>query len=448
MAFIFSVFLVILLGFLDGSLASTTAGLLILVVTAFYSRIGDRDAFNQRMKLALAVLCVYMICSFIFSRSFEDGKFYIVSDSMRYIDFYGKRIQFYMDKSYFIDCYYGLSDSNVLFNATLLGWCIVGNTLLGGTTVFYITLLQTLFGILGIITVFRILNIYFKPEEALKYTFIFACCSLYLFYSCVVIRDIVISFFYILAIEIVLKEYRNRNLILLCVFMLIVWGLRLYSGFFYSIFIALYLYMHAQNSKYKGIAIFFFIAVSCVAVIFIAESAAMDQTFEELEYYEDMTSGSEEAKGGLIATLYKLPLGLKQLSIMLYSQMAPFPSFSVLMRPIESFSQLVMTADIIVYEFFWFFIFYILLCSVVRNHVWGGFSMTEKFLIVIAIIFLLANTSHPDIRRMMPVYPIIYLLFLKSKYYILPASDYVTNKNIMAVVYFLLSFIYLAIKGI
>ena len=104
-------------------------------------------------------------------------------------------------------CYFEFSDSNLLYNAYLNVMAVFANTKLDGMTVFGMTLLQTVWGILSSIVLFRILTRHIEVDKAFRYTLIFSLCSLFLFYSTVIIRDIIICFLYLCAFDIVDRKF-------------------------------------------------------------------------------------------------------------------------------------------------------------------------------------------------------------------------------------------------
>lgn len=436
------------LGYLDGSYASLCAGLLIFLITFLYSKVGPREHSLARLQVGMAALCVYAIMSYIFSRQFEGGEYYMLSDPMRYIDFYGDRTSFYMGKQYFLDAFFGFSDQNVFFNAYFLFWCVVGNVLLGGTTPYYMTLAQTVFGVLSIIVLYRLISIYFDRKHSYKFTLLFAFFSLFLFYSCVIVRDIVIAFFFLLAIEILNQPYKKSNLLRLCIYMLVVWGLRLYSGFFYSVFIFLYIYQNTRSRRYRQLSWLLVGVLGIAVIVFLSRSSILQSTIDEMTMYDTMTSTSEEESGGIIAKLYRLPVGVKQIALMVYSQMAPFPAYTVFQRHMTTATQFMMSFDVMIYEIFWFFVFYMFVICLVFKKVYKQLTKTDIFLLLIAFVYIIANTSHPDVRRMMPVYPIIYLCFLKTKYVIVKPEWFKSRRKLLILVYISLSVLYLFIKAL
>lgn len=438
---------IIACGLFDGSGSSIFAGLLIYILSSLYSlKVGSGNR-SKAFELNSIICFVYIIAAFVFSRSFLNGNFFMVSDSSRYIANYGRYSTFYYDWGYFKDCYLGFSDTNALYNGYMLAISVFANNYLDGTTGFYMTLAQTLFGVLSMDILYRIMLSYFEEKKAYRYTLMFATLSLFLFYSSVVLRDIVIAFFFILAIEIILQPFKSINVVKLLIFMLFTWGIRLYSGFFYCIFIALYLYLYSRNAKAKAIILPIFIVIAIAGSVVVFGASAMEQTTEEIDVYNNMTTEATASSGGFISKLYKLPPGVRHVAVMFYSQMAPFPSYTVL-DAVSTPGHFFIALDVMIYEFFWFFVFYGLAICLVFKKAYKILSINELMLLGMAVIFILANTAHPDIRRMMPVYPIIYLLYNKVKDDAANVSWFKSKKQLLTFIYFGLIIVYMAIKGV
>ena len=445
MVLIVALLLILVISLLDGSWASAFAGVFILLISLLQSQRACVKDKTKSLLLAETVFIVYFTMAFIISLAFEGGNKFYVSDPLRYINAYLDRASFYYDLQYFVDCYFRFSDTNALYNGYLLAVSVFANNVLGGATVFYLTLAQTFFGLLSINVLFRILSIYLPSREAFKQTIVFAFCSLFLLYSSLIIRDIVITYFYLLAIEIVLKKYRTVNIVWLFVLLFITWGVRLYSGLFMVSFIALYFYLRVLNTRIRAIALPLFIAVAIAAGAVLLESVIYEQSVAEIDQYTEMTQTAEEASGGLISALYRLPPGISHVAIMFYSQMAPFPPVGPLLR-VNSLPSLVIALDVFIFEVFWLFVFYILLWSFISLKTYKKLETNELFLFGLAIVFILANTAHPDIRRMMPVYPITYLLYCKCKLFYVPTKWLRDTKSFMALAYFGLLIVYIFIK--
>lgn len=428
--FILSIFSVLVCAIIDNSFAAFFAGVFIMAVCAIMCQTVTKTCRMGAYKTLFLVLPVYIISAFIFSQSFDQNSFFAVSDSMRYLISYQNSMDYTIKIDYLYDTFFGFTDNNGLYNTYIQCWAAIGNRHLGGASVFYMTLAQTLFGVLCSVVLYRIISERY-PKKAVKLTVTFSCCSLFLFYSSVIIRDIIVALFFLFALDYLTKEFKIRRFFLLILFAFIVWGVRLYSGLFYFIFPATYLILRITRGVGKRATMTMLVVLGLMVLPVVAVTALGEQTQAELEEYDEFSANRNV--NGLFNKLSKLPPGAKQLALTLFSQLTPFPPHSILMSA-TTFSQFYMGLDCIVYEFFWFFVFYMLayLCIVKGKH--KTLSREELILLMIALLYIVANTAHPDIRRMMPVYPIIFLINLKV---LDSCSEYevVNAKRILRILY-------------
>lgn len=402
--------LIILLSVIDNSFSSA----LFLMMTYFVGigltfSLPNRSRSRGR-KVFDIVFFIYIIVAFIVSQSFSISDHFMVSDSSRYIESYINRISFYYVKQDFINCYLHFSDSNILYNAYLNAMAMFVNTHLDGMTIYGMTLLQTLWGILSSIILYRILSRHFKEEKASYYTLVFALCSLFLFYSTIIIRDIIICFLYLCIFDVVDQKFSLTGLVKLIIFMILAWGVRLYSGLFLITFIAYYLYIRFRTSRLKYIAIILFVVGMVLVVRVLFTSFLMEQTTAELQGYEELSA--ERSAGGIVSKLQTLPSGFSHFAIVLFTMIRPMPPFGIYWG-VQTFSHIVMSSMFLIAGFFWFVVFYSLCYQLFLKKYFFKIPFEQVALLLICLMFMLANAFHPDIRRMLPVFPILFVQFTK-----------------------------------
>ncbi len=440
---LFSLLLTALFYFIDGYAAFLTIFLTFIVGLTLNLKVkGDKD--NNGLKLFLVVFVTYVTLSYVYSVSFVGGNYFSVSDPARYLEKYLNSDRILYDSSFLSDCYFNLADNNALYHLYLNYVASFANNYLDGATVFFMTMVHTFWGICFSSILYRIILIYKSSKESFKYVLVFSLCSQVLFYSCLIIRDIMIVFTFCTIVNIILRPFKIYNLLFLFLLMFIAWGLRLFSGLFCGVFILLYIYNYVKGSKLQIIAL----PLYCVALVFVTfyalGSGAVDQSLAEINVYSVFTLENEMEKGGLFVLFYDLPSGLKEISVLLYSQMSPFPSYLGI-SSIRDFSSFAMVVSIIVYELWWFFVFYTILYSFIMYKSYNFLTRVEKLLVFMAIVFIIANTAHPDIRRMLPVYPILYIYYIKVRAKI-SLKTYHKMIRHLAIFYCLLLLVYLLVK--
>ncbi|KUK56776.1 MAG: NADH dehydrogenase subunit 2, partial [Bacteroidetes bacterium 38_7] len=166
----------------------------------------------------------------------------------------------------------------------------------------------------------------------------------------------------------------------------------------------------------------------------------IEQSLEEISYYQEFSNERVNVSGGLSKYLINLPIGIKQIVLTLYSQFHPFPPFSPLLSA-STFSQFYMSILVFIYSVWWAFIFFPLLIYLFFKGALKKIKLEFRLLFIIALIFIMVNTAHIDVRRMMPVYPILYLIYLIIKKYIITQSYYKNVNYLIAFVFlFAISF--------
>lgn len=424
-------------------LYSSVIGLFFLIIISFLysSLIGGREAKKLRLKVWFIVTVVYSISALIVSQSFDVNNFFMLSDPCRYLaNAAGSQTLQYSIEELFVNSYLNLADDNGLYNLLIAYWGAFCNLKLDGTTSFAITQISVLFGILSAVTLFRILSNEFPSSKAFKYTIAFSLLSLFHFYSLVIVRDICISLFYLLSFEVVQKKFSIKGLVLLIIYMLLAWGFRLYSGLFMIAFIAYYIYKTIAKTKAKYIIIPFFIFI--VGYFVISSMFVVEQSVEEIKLANEETL---DRGGGLVMKLLTLPPVIKQIVMLFFTQIAPFPPTSSLMEA-SSVSQLYMSILVIIYEIWWFLIAYTMFYVLLGKRYITKIEFNDAILLLIAVTLIIATSSHPDIRRMMPVYPIIYYEYLKLKSTTFSPAWYRKTRKNLAIIYVGLLLVYTVLK--
>lgn len=433
MNLIISILFAFIIGIFDGHFSVFAAGIVITLACRLHLlSFGGNDLARGKRLMAI-IIPVYFIAALIFSYSFDASHHFIVSDPSRYIQSYCFSNVNYYNFDQLRNCYLELSDNNALYNSSVLAVCTFANNYLGGSSVLFMTLIQTLFGLMSIMMLYRILVRQFGFEQAFKYSLLFAFGSHFLFYSSVIIRDITIVYFYLVSTAIIISKFEIRNLIVLIICILITWGIRLYSGLFLFVFLGYYMYIISTTDRSRKISLVVFIPALLVLVGVVMSFSIFDQTVQEINDYSELSF--ENSGDGMVSKLMKLPPGISQIALLLFAMVKPFPPFSVISIA-DSFSSFVMSSVFTFNSVFWFCIFYVTIIGMLFKGFWGKMNFSEKLLLLVVLVFLMANTAHADVRRMMPVFPILYICFIKMKEE--SGSNWMKQLTIALLVFYLL----------
>ena len=399
-------------GLLDGHTSSMMA-LLTIYILGLWS-VNTKKGTAERIQGGTVfgiVFSVYVISALIASQSFLEGQSFFASDPAKYIEKYSNIKTWSWDDALSVLelQYFYFDDNNGLYNEGLTLWAYRANYYFDGTTVFYMTLLQTMFGVLASLEIFKIFVFYFNPHKAAKYACTFAILSLFHIYSTIIIRDIVIAYFYMLGLRKIISGPRLSDAVVLLLVLIVTTGIRLYTGLFFGAFVMLWAYMLVQDTKYANLKIIF-VPLIVLGIVFVGasfgSSMLMESTEGQLGYYDDFYS--EES--GVASKLRALPVGLRQVVILFFSQLPldNFHKFSIS----NSFSNYYLSILAIIYKFFGFVIFYGLMYYSFIMKLFKKMEIRDKWIWIIMLVFIALNLStHMDARRSMEAIPFIFLYY-------------------------------------
>lgn len=420
MWFFIAFFVLLFVGILDGHISSVVAMLLVLVL-GFWSVNSTKTKAEKACgsKVFGIVFIVYVISAFIASKSFLNGQFFFVSDSVKYIEKFSNVNTLYWEDHLFslAQTYFFLDDSNGLFNVSFSIWSYIANHYFHGTSVFYMTLFQTLFGVLASLEIYKIFSLYFESPKAAKYSWTFAILSLFHIYSILIIRDIVITYFYMLGLRKIMGKPKVTDIFVLLALMIITIGIRLYSGLFFGAFIMIWLYRLVNTIKFKKYKILL-VPIILVGIVIIVKALALsgltESTSYEIGYYDELHEGNS----GFAARLRGLPIGIRQIVALFFSQL-PLESSNRLFLA-NSFSNYYLGFLVIVYQLFGFVIFYGLLYHCFIKKSFARMELYDKLILITMLLFVAITLStHMDLRRSMAATPFFYLYYklISEKYH-------------------------------
>ena len=393
------------------------------------------------LNLLCLIMSVYMITAIFTSICFADGNYFLVTDPLDYFSLLNLKEMDWDPELRLASCYLLLSDGNEL-HELFVRYCILfSNNCLDGASVIYLTLINVFWGVMACAAVYRILTMIMPPVKAYRYTLIFALLSPFHIYSTLFVRDIIIAFFYAHAIEIILKKFKLKNLILLFFMAFIVWGIRLYSGLFLFTFILYYVFVSfAKTRKLRYFAITLSLIMFIAIVPNLKSSAVYESSSDQLERSKTF-SDEHSSESGLSRSLEKLPTGAREISMCMFTQMMPFPCYIAIPR-VETISQLYVSIFYGVFGLFWYIIFYGFLFMIIIYSGYKNLLFNEYLLLGVIALFLVLNLAHVDVRRIMCIYPLIYYLYFKMQTFIQKSNKHkmmVMNKALLVFYIFLVS---------
>ncbi len=424
--------------------------LFVILITVIGILLGSNRLKGEEKRkcrqLMFTVLAVYLFSSILFSYSFEDGTYFSTPDALQYFR-HLKMTKLDIEPSLgFLSCYVLFDDANFL-HELFVRYCIIfANNYLDGASIIYLTLINVFFGVLTVGLIFRIVLKVTDSSKAYKYVLLIALLSPIHFYSVSVVRDIIVAFFYAWSLILAMDEhFKLKNLLFLIFFVLIVWGIRLYSGLFIVAFIGYYIFSTLISKKSSRIPVIIaLILVLLIGVSFFSQTDILEQSSDELENYVEYNQG-RESSSSLTAKLDALPPIVREFSLGTYSLIMPFPFYDQ-MRYAKSIDEVYISSLVGVYAIYQYFLVLGFLYMLVLGRGNKSLSIRDWILIAIFAIYIVLNLAHPDTRRIMAVLPILLIYYIKMK------EDPITHKvthnmnQVLGLSYVFLFIVYTALK--
>lgn len=397
-------------------------------------------------KLLLTVSAVYMITAVFSSMCFEDGELFMMNDPLQYFSRLNITRWPINPSMHVYQCYVMMDDMNRMHELYVNYLILFSNNYLDGASVIYLTLTNVFWGVLAIGAVYRILRKTCESRNAYKYTLAFALLCYFHYYSISFVRDIIITCFYVHIIEMVLSKFKVGNLIFMFASVFVIWGIRLYSGFFVLAFIAYYLFISFSRTRWGRIGA---ISAGLLIAVFLLPRAVETQAYElsqeEIENYNDYNE-DRASSSSLSIKLTKLPPVAREVSLTLFTQIAPFPPFIGTIDSASTLSQLLMALIVVISEFYWYLIAFGLLYMMFILKANKYVTFNEWLFLGLIVLFLLLNVAQLDARRIIGVYPFLLYMYVRCKHvYLNTLSVRKMNTNLSRLYFFLLA-VYMLLK--
>ncbi|MBD0778096.1 hypothetical protein HPE56_09855 [Maribacter sp. ANRC-HE7] len=281
-------------------------------------------------------------------------------------------------------------------------------------------------------------------SEALKFALLFAFFSPLFFYAPWILRDVHIALLYAIGIYMMHTRFTIKRLLLFIPLIIVTLEFRLEMGLF-SFFMPVY-YFYFRGKKHRNykflLTSFIFVGVAVFGMILNFLVTSIEATLKSFESYSSYTE--ENLGGGLGAMLYELPVGLKQLAVTFFSQIMPFPAWGKFLVSETSFEYIISLIECCG-AIFWSCLFLFMTFAFTNKKVRKHLSKENIVMLVIALVFLLGNSSEMNTRRILCIYPLIFILYLNIRH-MLPKRKRMYYSYSSIALYSALSVIYFFIK--
>ncbi len=264
-------------------------------------------------------------------------------------------------------------------------------------------LLSPFFGGLFSVVLYSTLKYQFKNTvTAFNATIVYGLFSAIFMYSTPMLRDIDIALTYMLFFYLFLQKGSFINVLSMLLVAFMTYFLRNESGLVLFSLTILSLYFSVKELKNKWLRMISYLVLFVLFLAFAYLSISVIVSISE--HYSSMAKdrimhGITGSSAGAFSSIFeKLPFGLSHSAKVMFGQMQPFPLFTVIDRPSEMISGI-----------FWPFVIIMMLYGVIHKHIREKIDIKVKYLLLVAIAILFLMSAEPETRRMLSVYPIIYI---------------------------------------
>lgn len=254
-----------------------------------------------------------------------------------------------------------------------------------------------------------------NPKIIFRYILVFGLLSHFFTFSAILIRDIHIVFLYTLSFLLLTKKNSTANFLVLLLLCFLTFQFRVANGVFSIVFILCFFYKKILEFRSKTKIKIYTVVLGALGVLLIIAFNSLlnlndlDSKANNYEAYHDemLKNGS-----GLAKTIYKLPGFVRPFLFTLLSQLAPIPAFQVTYLNVTKQYQLLLLplAGSVI---FWIYVDIIILFNFFKKKIRKNINSLLVVFVLISLIFILVTSAtSPEFRRLLPVYPVIFIYYI------------------------------------
>lgn len=270
-------------------------------------------------------------------------------------------------------------------------------------------------------------------KDARKYTYFYTFCSVFAFYSTLILRDAPIAMLYAMAFAYVESPNNLRKILVFGIAIPLVYLTRPEMGLFLFLVLAL-AYFPGNNltTSKKAAGFLLFVVISLIIIHFIQELNFWEEWDHNIEYSDSMIENNEDATLNIFDVF---PFGLSHLLKVIYIHLSPIPSW----RNIKLFESSDAVHNIMQLPRTWAVLYnYIIgafiLCGMFVSNV-SKYTRKEVMLFLVALLFLALQVSSTEQRRLMICYPVLLLWAIISCKHM--KRNTVKNVKILGITFFI-----------
>lgn len=419
--FIATVVVFVLVGALSASLASVAMLLFTLFVGFLFTRIIANNNKEKNLLMS-AFLFSFVLVTFMATLQWLS----INNDWISFADDNNDHFKFFLASqdgaqapsinSIFNDCILGgiyWENGGYYFLIQLIAY--IANTVLDGNCILLQQLGSTAFFVWSSIFLSKTLMHFCPIDKVRYYTFFYVAFCPLILHSLGIHRDVHVAFFYMVLIYITLcKKVNVVTISLQLLIAFVLFYFREQHGLFAISFIGLSLLLSQGRSKWMILIVVLGIfAVFGLTMVYNFIGSNLADTNDYYNAYRNaQLSGLDSGLGRYV---YMLPTPLRELAQIIVLQMR-FPPWGMLEGARNPYAFIIGIEGLLV-AFLWFYVFICILSFLFRYR----FSQLPKSLrygIIMILVFLLLNSSNLDSRRVVCMYPFIFIPYVYMKEFV------------------------------
>ncbi|SEA62096.1 hypothetical protein SAMN05192529_13413 [Arachidicoccus rhizosphaerae] len=281
-------------------------------------------------------------------------------------------------------------------------------------------------------------NVTGSRKIAFKSAMVYSFFTAIVFYSISFMRDVHIALIFCIGLYLITNEKYNISCYLYLVILgVLAYFIRVENGLFFLSFIGAW--MMKSTGKYRPLFILIGIIFSIVGIYTLGGLSSIIQTASETaDIYQNRAIELSTA-GSLGVQLNKLPIPFNYIAKTIFGQLDPFPFWAYFNDKLSVLENLLYLPRVIA-GLFWFVVWLRICMNLKVNKL---FFSRYKWAILVSLLYLvLVSTGQTNPRRLMAVYPIIFMAYISIDKKLIRYKEIVFG----IASYFLLILIYLALK--
>lgn len=293
-----------------------------------------------------------------------------------------------------------------------------------------------------LVILYNLLANYITDEYSTRMTVIYGFLSYNFFYSAIYLRDVHIGLFFGLYFLLIVFRKGFVGIFYCLALTVIIFFFRPEHGYFSVSFLMAYVYLLVTDKNNKTANKFKIPILILLVLPAISQLAVLQDGLNTIQSTSDSYrdfSTSSAGLGSFGSQLLRLPFGIRHIAVGLFSQTLPFPFYAV-------WEENMFFLPWSIAAIFWFIVWVVIIYTAVMKPRNPLFKFKElNILFLIAVILILGASANADTRRIMSVYPVVFVIFSGGILSLVKAK----RKQLIAgglLFYFTLIFAYALIK--